>query len=513
MIRMMKSLSCILLFSALFCVEASAQTTIKAASCSESDVQSAIGKATTDSNIVQIPAGTCSWSSQMKISVSNSVTIQGAGAEYATSGGASTSGTDQTIIEDDVPTNGMMIITVPSGKSFRLTGIDFTWDSNNSGGTVYNGIVQVGGTSHSVQIDHCHFNNLNGLAVRITGSITGVADYNVFDNVHGAFSTNNGYSWAGGSEGGPGDQSWADGDHWGTSQFMFYEDNQLNGGGLDCWNGGRYVFRYNTFTSINDSVFEHGTDGAGRNRSCRAAEVYGNNFQSPTGTSPSGQATTFINGGAMLYWGNTDVGWRQMIVMEDSRDNYSSYTEYQPPQGWGYCGTSINGLSSAWDQNTDSSGYACIDQPGRGAGDLLTGDFPNALNSATGTISWPNQALDPVYVWDNNYTPIPNESLDAIAVGALGPVLQNRDFYVQFGAYGETGTFNGTKGIGQGSTVPTMSCTQNVGYWDTTNQTLYRCNSSGKWAAYYTPYTYPYPTDNSSASRPSPPSSLSATAQ
>jgi hypothetical protein len=40
---------------------------------------------------------------------------------------------------------------------------------------------------------------------------------------------------------------------------------------------------------------------------------------------------------------------------------------------------------SVWDQNTDSTGYACYDQPGRGKGDLITGTFIG--KSVTGA-SW-----------------------------------------------------------------------------------------------------------------------------
>jgi|GEM_PF-855241 len=40
---------------------------------------------------------------------------------------------------------------------------------------------------------------------------------------------------------------------------------------------------------------------------------------------------------------------------------------------------------------------ALIDQPGRGAGDLISGDIPAA--------AWPHQALEPCYSWNNVYVP------------------------------------------------------------------------------------------------------------
>jgi hypothetical protein len=44
-----------------------------------------------------------------------------------------------------------------------------------------------------------------------------------------------------------------------------------------------------------------------------------------------------------------------------------------------------------------------LDQPGRGQGDLIINDPP--INSRTGSASWPNQQLDPIYCWNNVYTP------------------------------------------------------------------------------------------------------------
>ena len=51
-------------------------------------------------------------------------------------------------------------------------------------------------------------------------------------------------------------------------------------------------------------------------------------------------------------------------------------------------------------------GLPCLDQPGRGQGDLITGGFPIKINSTTGTIYWPNQALEPIYIWNNAGDPV-----------------------------------------------------------------------------------------------------------
>src|SRR6516164_7407774 len=68
-----------------FCKEAYA-TTYTAASCNESDVQAAIARATHDGDVVSIPAGTCTWTSTLSVTIPNSLTIQGAGAISAVGG-------------------------------------------------------------------------------------------------------------------------------------------------------------------------------------------------------------------------------------------------------------------------------------------------------------------------------------------------------------------------------------------------------------------------------------------
>lgn len=67
----------------------------------------------------------------------------------------------------------------------------------------------------------------------------------------------------------------------------------------------------------------------------------------------------------------------------------------------------------------------CLDQPGRGGGDLLKG-FTSPVNSRTGTASWPRQALEPCYSWNNT------RSADGskVNLSSSEPTIQeNRDFY------------------------------------------------------------------------------------
>ena len=98
--------------------------------------------------------------------------------------------------------------------------------------------------------------------------------------------------------------------------------------------------------------------------------------------------------------------YKNIYLFKLTRKNNATYGQIPTPNGWGYAGTEFNGTGSMWDGGTalgtdTTKGYPCLDQPGRGQGDLLTGGFPNKVNSTTGTISWPNQALEPIYIWNN----------------------------------------------------------------------------------------------------------------
>jgi len=494
-----------------------AQGTYTAASCNESDVSAAIAAEqakAADGDIISIPAGTCTWSGGSGIAVNfhNSVTIQGAGAQYATAGGAGTAGSDSTVIIDNLTYNGNpsagFLITTVSGKSFRLTGI---YIEENSSSTVSpNGFLSMQGNSTAVRIDHCHFYQYVGsTVVYIGGSIQGVADHDLWSSLSGVlnfdYAFHNGQNWQGDTAGN-GDQSWVDGDHWGSSEFFYVEDNQFNNGDVgDAHDGARYVIRYSTMKSSgnNGQMFNHGIDN-GRARSVRASEFYMNTFTAP-GPPGAGNDVLSLNGGTLLFWGNTITNYRWAVGMDYTRKSNGTYTYTATPGGWGYCGTTDG--PSNWDQNSTSAGYACLDSSARGAGQLITGSFPNVVNTSTGSIAWPNQVLDPAYVWDNAVTPSSGYSPSGLVSVASAMFNDNIDFYQQFGTYGESGSFSGAKGVGQGTySQITSSCaagpggnTPGVGYWATDQSTLYVCNPTNTWKAYYTPYTYPHPLTGTTA--------------
>jgi len=176
---------------------------------------------------------------------------------------------------------------------------------------------------------------------------------------------------------------------------------------------------------------------------------------------------------------------------------------------------------SVWDGNHTQYGYPCYDQPGRGKGDLIVGNFSNQTkkDNVTGTATWPHEALDPNYIFANTNSYSGGVCV-SIASTDTNDLVDNQDYYQQFGTGCEAGSFNGTAGVGQGllSARPS-TCTAGtdlmtggagpgVGYWATDTQTLYVCNPTNTWSAYYTPYTYPHPLTQSG---PVPPSGLVAT--
>lgn len=512
--------------SAIFVTSGRAQTTYPAASCNESDVAAAISRgqaSPADGDVISIPAGTCTWTGTTGIiqTFTNSVTIQGAGAVSSAAGGSGTTGTDQTIIIDNITYSGgplsMMAFTVNSPKSFRFTGISI---QENGSSTVPDlGFVELSGTSSAVRLDHNHFvfTKSGMVGFVIGGSLTGVADHDyavATSSVISEFlSFRNGVGWNGVSSDLYADSSWTDTDHWGTSKFFFLEDSLFQyGSPCDSGSGARFVLRYCTMTGSPTvpavQFFNHGLTNS-RWRSTRAAEAYQNNFTESSQS--SGQAGP-DNGGAMLFWGNTITNFGAAVGLALMRNEY---TESAPPAGWGDCGSASGGPTN-WDGNLNTTGYPCLDGAGRGVGDLLANYFSSVIDSTTSSVTWPHQVLDPVYIWDNTL------NSTASVVSSISMYTDNQDYYQQFGAGGEPGTFNGTKGIGQGpySSIPstctagvdpkTSASAPGVGYWATDQNTLYVCNPTNTWTPYYTPYTYPHPLTANSNTTPAPPTNVQA---
>ncbi len=153
-------------------------------------------------------------------------------------------------------------------------------------------------------------------------------------------------------------------------------------------------------------------------------------------------------------------------------------------------------FKSDWDSNTDSTGYPCLDQVGRGAGDLLASDFPTKVNSTLGSIiAWPRQALEPVYEWLNTGTVGSSWVSVFRSPASSANIVANRDYYVGHGNTNcNAGAGSCTAGVGNGvlASIP-ANCTAGVAYWATDTNGLYKCASANTWTWYYSPFTYPHP--------------------
>ncbi len=499
--------------------------TINAASCNASAVQAALSAVTSSTTTVNIPAGTCTWTSQVAFTVPAgvaSLSIVGAGSLTTTGGG------DQTVIVDNIGADTSPVsITTNSTGFFRLAGITF---NAGTGTGKDDGFVVVYGPSSNVRIDHCHFNNTTGTD-EVTRAVSvldtyGVADHNIFDlGTSSSPGEINGIVVANPGTGTFGDESWAAATGLGSANFFFAEDNTVNyGAANDCQHGGRFIWRYNAFNTT--STQTHPTGGAGRGRGCRAWEVYQNTY---SGAAGSQYNAFWVSSGTGVIWGNnagTGSAYQQFLTLHSMRKNSATYSETATPNGWGYCGTSsgLAGDGSTWDQTQGSGGYACLDQPGRGKGDLLGGQFPNACDMSTGCSTyngtWSNEALEPIYTWLNTGTYQNAVFMGGLDSGTALAETNNHDYYLWCNSSASTGctTFTGASGVGSGllSARPS-TCSVQVGYWATDTNTLYVCATTNTWSTYYAPYTYPHPLTQGSGgttgSNPSPPTVLQATAR
>src|SRR5207249_12233675 len=129
----------------------------------------------------------------------------------------------------------------------------------------------------TLRVDNSSF-NLRGIISFQT--IIGVVDHNVVVSNTAAPLRVYGTHWNDPAQL-SGDKSWSSPPGYGSSQFLFIEDNHINPGvGLstppaatDAYEGARFVLRHNTLGS-NIQPQNHGTESHGRGRGCRAWEIY-----------------------------------------------------------------------------------------------------------------------------------------------------------------------------------------------------------------------------------------------
>jgi hypothetical protein len=272
-------------------------TTINANSASQSDVAAAIASAI-NGDIIIMPGGTVSWTRTLR--VKKAITIQGAGVGV-------------TIIKDSVQNGRLIDWTLVAGLPSRLTGIEFQDGGRVATALAPGGILHVDGSNtdgSTFRWDHCKWNNLNGFPVMDT--VIGVIDHNeiIIGGKTHEWLFPYGSHWNGGNYG---DGSWAAPADWGSSQFLFLEDNTFTNLDkifqvqvIDVYGGGRVVVRHNVIRGGQTS--NHGTESTGRTRSARAMEIYDNqiscnNLNKYAGGNRGG-GELFYNNTITACWGN-----------------------------------------------------------------------------------------------------------------------------------------------------------------------------------------------------------------
>jgi hypothetical protein len=445
---------------------------LTAASCSSADVQAAVNKAAPRDRVF-VPAGTCTYTSAVNIPDGKHITIQGAGINLTT-----------------ISAGREVRVFNLNGSATRITGFTFN-----------QGQIVIGGDDTAPvqdwRIDHNRFvgANINAstaieikcpFAVSPKGTFCrGLIDHNNFENGLQVLP----WGWAPVASL---HAAWSVPTNLGSPDTVFIEDNTFSGPAgqtfqaIDTNYSGRFVFRFNTLTSMSVSV--HSLQ---QWRGSRAWEIYRNRA---TG---DGWTAGLIRAGVGVAWGNQHDSTRGPFVLDNARS--------VEPAGHNY--GACNGASAADENLPGQQGYACRDQIGMGR-DVCLSNPSSTTSTATG---WCAQAREPSYFWVNRT----GSSITEVDTGGRGlstlHVLSNRDFY------NEISSFSGASGVGSGPIAKRpAACSPGVAYWVTdegswnttlpanTSGRLYKCTAPNTWTLYYTPYTYPHPLQNAGVLRSAP---------
>ena len=492
--------------------------TINAISCSYADVSAAITSANSG-DIVNVPAGTCTWTSQLLIT--KGISFMGAGV-----------GVTNITFSGSLPAYTRSFKYLPTDPSadevFRMAGFSFDLgDLDDQGIAISNTTEEYALTK--IRIDHNEFNNPGDITLTINGPIYGVVDNNVFNGgpLQGTHIDNYGQDTCA-------DWSYFPISH-GDANNLYYEDNVFNGqyGTLtSCGHGGKYVYRYNNLYTNRPSgsitpIFDmHGNQTTVPSGS-KGGEIYGNEIDNQyvaTGATMIG-----LRGGEMLAFGNkltnfssgmgsyareefdNGIGGCSPLIEQQIKNTYFwnnrnngdiiSFSGHPTEAG------SIASAGSSYFIRSSSTTSYCTNgcyiygvriTGGTGAGQFrgvssFSGSQVNITSYTGGTATWD-------IVPDNTST-------YEIVSDCCDNIHPDQEFF-EYEA-----SFNGTAGVGCGPLANRPeTCTPGVGYW-ATNQScstvsdvnvganpaepisgmLYKCSATNTWTAYYAPYIYPHP--------------------
>ena len=464
----------------LFDADLSRANVITANSGSYADVSVAVASASPGDTVL-IPAGTNTWAQTLGL---YGITLQGAGTNNTVIiDETPIVGSGLPIINlTTAPTlSRISQLTIVGGMTNCYKAVSV--QAGNSAAGV-RGNINVYGTN-AFRIDHCVFHYLTGKPIHITSMNFGLVDHCSFQmygganaiEVNGGVGADGGLgdlSWATPYSYGSSNALFIE-DNYISSAFNFTA--------IDIFEGGRAVIRNNFFAG--SFVYTHGSESGQRYRSARVVEVYSNIFSYSPTIFNNGSSAITIRGGTALIFNNSVTNFYNVTSLQDYRttDNSPYFTPWYgatglsgydsnsatlwsgvaasttnclvaanpgwiPNQFYGctvynprnnLCGiVNTNNANTMWFLSSASPQYQItfnagdpvvvhmvypqFDQPGRGYGDLLSGDTPAA--------NWPHQVSEPMYFWNNtlNYNYLPT------AAGGLGyspypDIAPGRDFF------------------------------------------------------------------------------------
>jgi hypothetical protein len=364
MTRITKGVFLALLFCALT-APLVAQGTYTAKSCNQSDVNAVINGPThtaVDGDIINIPSGSCTWTTGLTVPSNIGITIIGSGTPNSTpsTSGASAS-CSNTVISDGSSSAAMFSFSPKFGNSTtRLSCIELLPSENTVSPIVVAGSCASGGCPN-LRLDNITASGWGGFTVTsdqafsVVAGMFGVADHNTISDTTSVGSYTDFVnvahpSWLG--VGSYGDNSWASADSIGTANVFYLENNIFNNTlltdsdtNVGSGGGARWSCRFNMVNGINPvgGCTDHGTDTTGRARGGRQYEIYGNTGNCTNSTQGCG-AFGPGRSGTGIFFGNTFTqsggGFFKNVNQIDAQ------RRWRPDAPWGAC----NG-TSVWDQN------------------------------------------------------------------------------------------------------------------------------------------------------------------
>ena len=399
--------------------------TITAATCNKADVQNAVNAAA-NGDTVAVPAGTCTWAERV-IWTNKAITVMGAGI-------------GQTVI---VGNSLFGIEASANPASFRISNFTFRGPGGEANEAIQ--IKNYNSTSFTKgwRVDHNRFLYSNaGETMNIYGLTWGVIDHNTWDTTAGGAPALPFYAYGYlNSETGTGNSLYGS-TYWnrpmnlGSDEAIYFEDNTLNFAAaigqpfvFDMDFGGAVVMRYNVVHNAYVQTHSARTNGRGGFK----YEVYNNVF------TDSNARFAIMRSGSGVFFNNQVTG-TEITIDIDSQHIPGNAAFSAAPLG-------LCSATNPYDGHIESTGWPCLDQPGRGGG-----------------VTGANQESIPLYSWNNG----------SLATCATGGACNNTTFIKLNGAAADQAAY--------------IKSTPHV------NGQVDFVNNGSTPKPGYTPFIYPHPT-------------------